>query len=211
MRLLIAVLSAVALEIVVLVLAVQYLGAGPTFGLLVLNVIVGSWLLRREGRRTVREVTESARLRRPPERGLGDGVITAASGILVMVPGFLTDVVALLCLLPFTRALLRRRLQRAAETWSQREAERMAQAGRRQQAGFGSVHAGMWPGAAAAGTTPGQATSGGRSARGTAGEDVIDGEVISVEDEEDTPSGRSQHPTLGRSAQSERPSGGRAG
>jgi UPF0716 protein FxsA len=185
-----AVLALVVAEIVVLVLLAQAIGAGATFGVLVLHVLVGSWLLRREGRRTVREVTEAARLRRPPERGLGDGVITAAGGILVMVPGLITDLAALCCLLPFTRKALRTRIERAAE--------------RRSQAAHASMGAGGFPGAAAgwAGSARGP------SARSGSADDVIDGEVISVDEEDE---GRSDHRgqrPLGRSAQEERPPDG---
>ena len=194
MRLLVAsLLAAAVLEIAVLVLVVHALGAGPTVGLLILNVLVGSWLLRREGRRTVREVTEAARLRRPPERGLGDGVITAAGGILVMLPGFLSDLAGLVCLLPVTRRPLRGWVQRAAE--------------RRSQQAWSSVGARGWPGGAAAGWgAPGGA---GQGASAAPGEDVIDGEVISVDEEDDAPSGRSPHRPLGRSAQGGRPADGR--
>lgn len=200
----VVVLAAVVAEIAVLVLVAHHLGVAATVGLLVLNVIVGAWLLRREGRRTVREVTEAARLRRPPERGLGDGVITAAGGILVMVPGFLTDVVGLCCLVPITRAPLRRWLERAAE--------------RRSQAAFTSMAAGGWPGAAAAGwTAPGRGSSGagtsgssGRgSDRGSDRDDVIDGEVISVDEEDEPSSGHRAQRPLGRSAQAGRPAEGR--
>ena len=191
-----AVLAAVVAEIVVLVLLAQAIGAGATFGLLVLHVLVGSWLLRREGRRTVREATEAARLRRPPERGLGDGVITAAGGILVMVPGLLSDLAALCCLLPITRRALRGRIERAAE--------------RRSQAAFTSM-AGGFPGAAAGWAGPGRGASG-AGAPGSSGsaadDDVIEGEVISVDEPDHDGSGHHAQRPLGRSAQAERPSEG---
>lgn len=154
-------------EISILILVGQAIGALPTIGLLFLGAVGGTWLLRREGRRTVREFAEAARLRRPPERGLGDGVMIAAGGILIILPGFVSDLAGLLCLFPPTRALLRRRLQRAAERRAHKMEQEMRE--RAQYVQGGSVSG---PSPAAGAARPGT-------------EDVIDGEVVSVSDDDE--------------------------
>lgn len=178
-------------EISVLVLVGNAVGVLPTIGLLIAGAVLGSWMLRREGRRAFEAFNEAARLRRPPEREVADGVLIVAGGLLIVLPGFVSDVLGLLCLLPPTRAFLRRRLQRGAE----RRAEQMQE---RMRAGANAGWVGGMPGA----RFPGAGRSGAARDDG----DVIDGEVVSVS-EDDIPR---QHPSLDASTQAERPDGGSA-
>lgn len=114
MPILLIILVAAVVEVAVLVAVGDAIGVLPTIGLLLLASLVGAWLLRREGSRTLRAFTEAARTRRPPHGELIDGVLIAAGGVLIVLPGFVSDVLALLVLLPPTRALLRRRILRSA-------------------------------------------------------------------------------------------------
>ena len=95
------------LELYVIVKVGSFLGLLPTIGLLLLASIVGTWLVRREGARTwaaFRQATESGRL---PARETADGILVILGGALLLTPGFLTDVVGLLFVLPPTRAMVR--------------------------------------------------------------------------------------------------------
>lgn len=114
MPILLFLLIAAAVEVTVLVVVGGAIGVLPTIGLLLLASLLGAWLLRHEGRRTLHAFTEAVRTRRPPHRELIDGVLIAAGGVLIVLPGFVSDVIALLVLLPPTRALLRRRMLRSA-------------------------------------------------------------------------------------------------
>lgn len=105
---------AAAVEIAVLIVVGDAIGVLPTIGLLILASVLGGVLLRHEGARTLSALHEAARTRRPPHRELADGVLLAAAGVLIVLPGFVSDALGILCLLPPTRALLRRRLIRAA-------------------------------------------------------------------------------------------------
>lgn len=163
-------LVAVVVELVVLVAVGHAIGVLPTIGLLVAASVLGAWLVKHEGRRTLREFVTATRERRPPHRELADGVVIAAGGVLIAVPGFVSDVAGLLCLLPPTRALLRRRLERAA-----------ARRGEAMGTRLGGNAAQAW----AARTARGPAGSAGGDGRG----DVIDGEVLSVEEDGDGDSG----------------------
>lgn len=105
---------AAVVEIAVLVVVGDAIGVLPTIGLLVLASVVGALLLRREGSRTLAALREAMRTRRAPHRELADGVLIAAGGVFIMLPGFVSDALGLLCLLPPSRAMLRRRLMRTA-------------------------------------------------------------------------------------------------
>ncbi|RLK62334.1 FxsA family protein [Actinokineospora cianjurensis] len=115
MPILLIVLLAVAAEITVMVSVGSAIGVLPTIGLLIAATLLGGFLLRREGARTLAALREAVFLRRTPEREVVDGVLIAAAGVLVVLPGFISDVLALLLLLPPTRALLRNRIIRRAE------------------------------------------------------------------------------------------------
>jgi UPF0716 protein FxsA len=107
-------LVAMTLEITVLVMVGDAIGVLPTILLLVAASIAGIALLRREGARTMTAFTSSVRDRRIPYREVTDGVLIAVAGVFVLVPGFISDVVALLLLFPPTRALIRLGIQRRA-------------------------------------------------------------------------------------------------
>ena len=108
-------------EIAVLVALGNAIGVLPTIGLLLGSAALGVWLLRREGRRALREFTEAARMRRPAEKEISDGMLLAAAGLLIIVPGLISGTAGLLLLLPPVRAVVRKRMIRAAE----RRAKRM--------------------------------------------------------------------------------------
>jgi UPF0716 protein FxsA len=110
------VLLYLAVEIVAVVALASWIGVGWTLLILFVGAVLGLWLARREGLRALRALAEAARDRRVAHVELTDGLLVAAGGLLLVVPGLVTDVLALLLLLPPTRSLVRRRMVRAAET-----------------------------------------------------------------------------------------------
>lgn len=114
MPVLLILLVAAFVELTVLVMVGDAIGVLPTIGLLLLASLAGMVLLRREGTRTLAAFTEAVRTRRPPHREVVDGMLLAAAGVFIVVPGFVSDVIGLLLLLPPTRALVRRRMLRSA-------------------------------------------------------------------------------------------------
>lgn len=102
-------------EITVLVLVGQAIGLLATILLLILASVVGMWLLRREGARTLMAFQQALRANRVPRREMIDGMLIGAAGVLVVLPGFVSDVLALALLFPPTRALVTRRLTGLAE------------------------------------------------------------------------------------------------
>ncbi|MBV9163131.1 MAG: FxsA family protein [Pseudonocardiales bacterium] len=114
MPVLLVLLAAAIVELTVLVAVGRVIGVLATIGLLVLASLFGVALLRRESARTLGAFVEALRTRKLPHRELLDGMLIAAAGVLIVVPGFVSDVLGLLLLLAPTRALIRRRILRSA-------------------------------------------------------------------------------------------------
>ena len=102
-------------EIVAFVALGSWIGFGWALLVLLAGSVLGAWLARREGVRAAQALAEAARHRRVAHAELTDGLLVAVGGLFFFVPGLVTDVVGLLLLLAPTRALVRRRLVRAAE------------------------------------------------------------------------------------------------
>src|SRR5688572_8425076 len=90
----------------------SWIGFWPTIGLLVLDSILGSLLMRSQGRAVWRRFNEVVAAGRPPAREVMDGVLVIFGGALLLTPGFVTDIFGILYLLPPTRAIFRRLLVR---------------------------------------------------------------------------------------------------
>ncbi|MBE7324472.1 FxsA family protein [Nocardioides sp. Y6] len=98
------------LELYVLVQVGQVIGAWWTILLLVVASVIGGWLIRREGGRAWRALTEAVSAGRVPTRELADGALVVVAGALMLSPGFVTDAFALFLILPLTRPIARRAL-----------------------------------------------------------------------------------------------------
>jgi UPF0716 protein FxsA len=100
------------LEIYVIIQVGQAIGALWTIALLVADSILGSMLMRAQGRAAWRRFNQAIAAGRVPAREVLDGVLVIFGGALLLTPGFVTDVFGLILLLPPTRALIRRVLVR---------------------------------------------------------------------------------------------------
>ena len=100
---------------VILKVADNLLGWPLTIALLAADSLLGSWLLRSQGRAVWRRFNDTMRAGRVPHSEVIDGVLIIFGGAFLITPGFLTDVIGLLLLLPPTRAGFRRLTRRAIE------------------------------------------------------------------------------------------------
>lgn len=100
------------LELYVIIQVGQLIGVVPTLLLLLADALLGSWLLKHEGRGAWRRFNEALAARRFPGKEVADGVLIVIGGTLLLTPGFITDVFGLFLLLPPTRAVARRLLKR---------------------------------------------------------------------------------------------------
>lgn len=98
------------IELFVIIQVGGALGVLPTVGLLVLGSILGSVLMRSQGRATWRRFREATVAGKVPAREVLDGALVIFGGALLLTPGFVTDALGLLLLLPPTRAVVRRML-----------------------------------------------------------------------------------------------------
>src|SRR5688572_19208291 len=94
-------------ELYVLLVVGSTIGFVETIGVLVLVSVVGAWLVKREGLGVLRRAEARVRQGSVPGRELVDGVLILFAGALLLTPGFLTDIVGVLLLLPPVRAALR--------------------------------------------------------------------------------------------------------
>lgn len=90
-------------------------GVLGTLGLLVVGALLGSWLARREGARAARSFMTAARSGRSPQAEVTDGMLVGLGGLLILLPGFVSDIAGLLLLLPPSRGVVRRAWLRRAE------------------------------------------------------------------------------------------------
>ncbi|MBA2323060.1 MAG: FxsA family protein, partial [Pseudonocardiales bacterium] len=95
-------------EIVVFVLVGNWIGAGWTILLALVTSAIGLWLFGREGVRALRALGEATRSGKAPAAAAADAGLVALGGLLIFIPGFVSDVIGLLCLFPATRPLIRR-------------------------------------------------------------------------------------------------------
>lgn len=119
------------LEIFVLVQVGQVIGAWWTLLLLVAASVLGAWLVRREGSRAWRALTGALESGRMPGRELADGALILVGGTLLLTPGFVTDAVGVLLVLPVSRPMARRLLSRVVthRVVGPRDAKRPGSAG----------------------------------------------------------------------------------
>jgi UPF0716 protein FxsA len=98
------------IEIYVLVQVGQVIGPWWTILLLVVDSILGTWLVRHEGGRAWRALRDALDNGRMPAKELADGALILIGGTLMLAPGFVTDAFGLVAILPFTRPFARRLL-----------------------------------------------------------------------------------------------------
>jgi UPF0716 protein FxsA len=92
------------LELVVIIQVGQVIGTPATIALLVADSVLGAWLLRREGRKAWQQFRAALEEVRWPGDEVTQGALIIVGGTLLLTPGFVTDVVGFLLLLPPTRA-----------------------------------------------------------------------------------------------------------
>ena len=99
-------------ELFVAIKVAEAIGVLLTVILLVAGWPLGMWLARTEGRAAWRRLSAAVTAGRPPGREVIDGALVLVGGILLMVPGFITDLLGLLLLLAPTRSLARAAITR---------------------------------------------------------------------------------------------------
>lgn len=98
------------IELVLLIQVGQYIGTGPTIGIILGTALLGAYLGKREGLTVWRSFQQKLRQGQMPGHELLDGMIVLIAGALLLTPGVLTDLAGILGLLPPSRAWLRQQV-----------------------------------------------------------------------------------------------------
>jgi UPF0716 protein FxsA len=109
------------LELYILFKISGYLGAFQTVALVVFTALLGLVLARFEGLKTLQQISENLSQGIVPAEEMVDGILIFVGGILLITPGVLTDLFALVLLIPYTRTIFKR--------WLRRRFDRMVAAG----------------------------------------------------------------------------------
>jgi len=107
---LVALIALVAVEIYVIVVIAHEIGAAWTIAALIASTVAGLWLARVERRRAWSALREASATGAIPGRELGDAALIFVGGVLIAMPGFVTDALGLLAVAPVTRPAMRRLL-----------------------------------------------------------------------------------------------------
>ena len=99
-------------EIAGFVIVGSEIGVLATLGLIVLSAVLGFSLLRRQGLSLLNQMKAETAAGRAPQREIIHGTLLIFAGILLIIPGFLTDIIGLLLFIPFVRDLIWNRFLR---------------------------------------------------------------------------------------------------
>ena len=102
-----ALLVVPVVEIAAIIAVGRVIGGWQTLLLLVLESMLGAWIVKREGARTWAALNEALRSGRMPSRQLSDAALVLIGGTLLLTPGFVTDIVGFFFILPLTRPITR--------------------------------------------------------------------------------------------------------
>jgi len=109
------------LELAVMIKVGSAIGVLPTLLLIVLGLLLGGLILRVAGVATAWRARERLARGELPEQEMLEGLLLALGGGLLLLPGFLSDLLALPCLLPFSRRWMLTKLRQRAEEQAMRQ------------------------------------------------------------------------------------------
>jgi len=157
--LLVLIIGVPALEVWLILKVGHQIGVLPTLAVLFVEAVIGGLLMRHEGRRAWSALNDAFNSGRMPTGELADAALVLVGGVLLMLPGFATDLIGFLFLLPITRPYARRILAFFV-------ARRISRLGWNPQASVGSP------------LRPDASSRNGAGAGGAAAGVVIEGEVV---------------------------------
>ncbi|MCT2537181.1 membrane protein FxsA [Aquibacillus koreensis] len=109
-----------ALEIGILVWAGGIIGPWWVVLLIVLTGVIGAWLAKKQGLDTINRARQSMSYGQLPHGEIFDGICILLGAAVLLTPGFITDAMGFLLLLPVTRDPIKRGMQKALRTMMER-------------------------------------------------------------------------------------------
>jgi UPF0716 protein FxsA len=110
--LLLSFLTLPLIEIALFIVIGQAIGLVPTLLGVLLTAVIGGLVLRWQGMAAINEMQLRMRNGELPARAMGDTMLIGLGGLLLLLPGYFTDLIGILLLLPWTRELIYRLLAR---------------------------------------------------------------------------------------------------
>ncbi len=101
-----------AIELWGLIAVGKVIGGWNTVALVILTGLVGAWLAKQQGMQVLRLLQFQLSRGQMPTEALIDGALILAGGVLLLTPGFFTDLFGLVFLIPYTRMIVRHLLKR---------------------------------------------------------------------------------------------------
>ncbi|MDT8272216.1 MAG: FxsA family protein [Desulfomonilia bacterium] len=104
-------------EIYLLIRVGEHIGAGNTIALVIITGITGAYLARVQGLQILSRIRRNLDAGIMPSGELIDALLVLVAGIVLITPGFMTDCIGFLLLIPPTRLLLKRELAKRLDLW----------------------------------------------------------------------------------------------
>ena len=98
------------IEIAILLRVGEWFGWIPTLLIVITTAVIGTAMLRQQGRATLDSARQRMSSGEMPAQQLLEGLVIMIGGVLLLTPGFVTDTFGFLCLIPFTRKWLTSRV-----------------------------------------------------------------------------------------------------
>jgi UPF0716 protein FxsA len=116
-KLLLAFILVPLIEIYILIEVGTVIGTWSTIGVVILTGVVGAYLARVQGLRTMLRIRESMDQGAMPTEDLFDAALILVAGVTLLTPGLLTDVAGVLLLIPVTRAVVKGWVRVMLQKW----------------------------------------------------------------------------------------------
>lgn len=94
------------IEIALFIQIGGFIGLWPTLGIVIITAFLGTWLMRAQGASAMIQLRDSFGELRDPTEPLAHGAMILVAGALLLTPGFFTDAVGFLLLVPVVRSAL---------------------------------------------------------------------------------------------------------
>lgn len=109
------------IELALLIRVGQSIGLMNTVTLVIVTGVIGAYMARAEGLRTLINIQNDINSGTMPAERLFDGVLILCGGLLLLTPGLITDAIGFMCLFPMTRTMIK--------VWLREKAKRMIDRG----------------------------------------------------------------------------------
>lgn len=109
-----------ATEIGILLWSGKTIGVLPTVFMILLTGVLGTYLAKSQGLKVIRQAQQQMAYGQMPGEAILDGICVLSGGILLLTPGFVTDLAGLLLLIPLTRKFFKRWLSAFIRKWMNR-------------------------------------------------------------------------------------------